>query len=46
MGVYINNQGDKYTGSFRNNLKHGHGTEHFQNGDVYAGEYVNGKPEG
>ena len=27
-------------------LKHGTGTDIFVNGDVYSGEYVNGKPEG
>jgi hypothetical protein len=27
-------------------LKHGEGTEKFANGDLYIGNYVNGKPEG
>lgn len=35
-GVYIQNN-NKYTGSFRNNLKHGHGIENFVNGDLYNG---------
>ncbi len=27
-------------------MKHGEGTEKFSNGDIYIGNYVNGKPEG
>jgi hypothetical protein len=27
-------------------LKHGQGTDSFQNGDTYTGEYVDGKPHG
>ena len=27
-------------------LKHGTGSDIFINGDVYSGDYVNGKPEG
>lgn len=45
VGSYLHGR-DKYTGSFRNNLKHGHGVENFANGDVYSGQYSNGKPEG
>jgi len=26
--------------------KHGEGNEKFSNGDIYLGNYVNGKPEG
>lgn len=46
MGTFVNSQGDKYTGTFKNNLKHGRGIEHYANGDVYNGEFVQGKPEG
>lgn len=27
-------------------MKHGEGQEKFANGDVYIGNYMNGKPEG
>ena len=35
-----------YTGAFVNFLKHGSGEEHFSNGDVYRGEYQNGRFDG
>lgn len=27
-------------------MKHGHGVERFANGDLYEGDYINGKPDG
>jgi hypothetical protein len=27
-------------------MKHNKGIEHFLNGDIYNGEYINGKPDG
>ena len=35
-----------YTGEFKNFLKHGFGEEVFANGDVYRGNYCEGKPDG
>ncbi len=35
--------GDRYEGEWRACLKHGKGTDYFANGDVYTGEYINGK---
>lgn len=38
--------GDKYEGEFKSCLKHGIGTESFANGDIYNGNYLEGKPDG
>lgn len=38
--------GDLYTGSFKNGLKHGEGSEYFGTQETYKGEYINGLPEG
>ena len=27
-------------------MKHGHGNDHFPNGDVYIGDFIHGLPEG
>lgn len=37
---------DKYEGEWYKNLRHGNGSDFFHNGDMYVGQYVNGKPEG
>lgn len=42
---FYKNLGDRYEGQFKGCLKHGEGTEKFANGDIYVGNYVNGKPE-
>lgn len=31
--------GNFYTGSYKNNLKHGHGTYVWTDGDIYVGEF-------
>lgn len=36
----------KYEGTFYNNEKHGRGKFTFCNGDVYDGDYINGKRTG
>jgi hypothetical protein len=47
MVILTNNKlGDKYEGEFKNCLKHGIGTESFANGDIYNGNYLDGKPDG
>src|SRR6185312_7025404 len=39
--------GDKYTGQFNSKgLQHGKGVYEFVNGDIYDGDFVNGKFEG
>lgn len=35
-----------FTGTFVNWLKHGNGQEYFTNGDIYRGEYQNGRFDG
>eukprot|EP01083_Nonionella_stella_P003437 9862_1 len=36
--------GDEYEGQFKRGLQHGTGTYRYSDGDVYVGEWVNGKP--
>lgn len=38
----MNYLGDFYVGGFKNGLKHGDGVEHYANGDIYKGQYING----
>ena len=39
--------GERYEGEFgKGEIRHGEGTQHFPNGDVYAGQWVNGMREG
>lgn len=44
-GQLINSVG-KYKGDFRSDLYHGRGHMHFKNGDVYNGEWSEGKMHG
>ena len=45
-GVHTWPNKDKYEGEWLKNLRHGNGSDFFDNGDQYVGQYVNGKPEG
>lgn len=38
--------GSVYKGQFKNFLKHGTGEERFSNGDVYIGQYADGRCSG
>jgi hypothetical protein len=38
--------GQKYEGSFHEFLKSGWGKEYLPNGDIYEGQFSNGKPNG
>lgn len=40
------NLGSSYKGEFKNFLKHGKGEQEFFNGDIYKGEYIQGRPNG
>lgn len=35
-----------YLGELKESLKHGYGIEQFANGDIYQGNYLNGRPCG
>lgn len=38
--------GDVYTGYWRNGLRHGHGKMNYANGDIYEGDFVDGRRTG
>lgn len=38
-GVYINSNGDKYSGNFKDGLKSQYGVMEYQNKDKYEGEW-------
>jgi len=50
FGTYVRDNGNKYTGEFKNGNFHGHGTYTFNEGkwkgDQYVGEFQNGKYKG
>lgn len=53
LGILTYTNGDKYTGDWRNNKRHGYGTSHliigvftYYNGDTYEGEWSNDRKEG
>ena len=37
---------EKYTGEFRNGLRHGKGKAFWPNGGTYEGDFINGKAHG
>ena len=39
QGTQVYPNGDKYTGEWKDDMKHGHGTYTYNNGEVYVGEY-------
>ena len=46
-GKEIFENGEYYIGEYKNNLRHGKGTDYYSNGNInYEGEYSNGKKEG
>ncbi len=46
FGTYIGQNGNKYTGNFKNGKYHGAGTYIFAEGDSYNGDFVNGTYQG
>ena len=38
--------GERYVGTWQNNLKHGEGEYSWPNGNVYKGEYKHGQRDG
>ncbi len=45
-GTYIQPNGSRYTGSFKDGVPHGKGRVEFANGDVYDGEWDNDRMQG
>ena len=45
-GKMIYNNGDKFEGEFKNEIKEGKGKMIYKNGDIYEGEFKNDKREG
>ena len=46
FGTYSWDDGDKYTGEWRDDEKNGQGTYTYASGDKYVGEWKNGKKDG
>ena len=42
----VSHTGDAYDGQFMNNLKQGQGTQYMKNGNIYEGEFFEGKWHG
>jgi len=42
-GTYLYTNGNKYTGTFKNNLPHGRGTINYYSGSSWSGRFMNGK---
>ncbi len=42
-GTYVFDDGETYTGDFKNGEKHGQGIYIYANGDRYVGQFSNGK---
>ncbi|MDP6023225.1 MAG: hypothetical protein QGG19_18310, partial [Alphaproteobacteria bacterium] len=42
-GTYVSDNGDKYVGEYRDDEKHGQGTETYADGDKYVGEFRDDK---
>lgn len=42
-GIYLHSDGSRYEGYWKNNEKNGSGTMKFSNGDVFKGNFVNGR---
>jgi len=45
-GILYYNNGGRYEGEFKNNLREGKGIDYFNNGNRYEGEFKNSKREG
>ncbi|MCB1327225.1 MAG: hypothetical protein H7A21_05580 [Spirochaetales bacterium] len=45
-GIYVYESGDRYSGEFKDGLRHGRGTFEYANGDRYVGNYENGQRSG
>ena len=43
-GTYLYINGNKYTGTLKNNLPHGRGTINYYSGTSWSGGFINGKP--
>src|SRR3989338_1504223 len=43
MGTLTMANGDKYSGTFRNNMLQGSGTIQYQNADIFEGKFVDGR---
>ena len=43
-GTYLYVNGNKYTGTLKNNLPHGRGTINYYSGTSWSGGFINGKP--
>ena len=46
VGEVSTSDGNKYTGSWLNDLKHGSGVERWNDGACYDGEFVEGLKQG
>ena len=46
FGTYTFSNGDKYEGSWKNDLKHGQGLSTYNSGDAYLGEFKNNTKHG
>ena len=46
FGAYMDPDGDKYVGEWKDDKRHGHGTSTLADGDQHVGEYKDGKPHG
>jgi hypothetical protein len=46
FGIYRYNEGDVYTGEFKEGFRHGQGTYFWASGDKYVGNWISGKYEG
>ena len=44
--VYVWDSGERYEGLWKNDKRHGQGTNYFANGDIFSGTYRYGKKHG
>lgn len=47
FGTFVSSTGDQYEGDWKDNLRHGHGTQLYtEDGSIFTGHYVSGVRHG
>ncbi|MGN7611578.1 MJ0042-type zinc finger domain-containing protein [Magnetococcales bacterium HHB-1] len=46
IGTFLEENGERYVGGWKNGLRHGKGTIHYPNGNKYVGQWKNGQKYG